>query len=58
VKEKEFLTKRDILEYLPISRSTLERTIMKEVPHIRIGKKILFRKSDIDAYLKKKTVNI
>ena len=53
--QEEFLTKRDLQNLLKISRATVDR-MMKDVPYIKLGKKVLFRKSDIEAYLKSKTV--
>ena len=55
--EDRLLTKNEVIEYLRISRGTLERKIMIEIPHIKLGKRVLFKKSVIDAYLEKKTVN-
>jgi len=57
MEEDRLLTKKEVLEYLRISRSTLDHSLMKEIPYIKLGKRVLFRKSDIDAYLEKKTVN-
>jgi len=57
MEEDRLLTKKEVLEYLRVSRATLDRSLMKEIPYIKLGKRVLFRKSDIDAYLEKKTVN-
>ena len=56
MEEDRLLTKKEVLEYLRVSRSTLDHRLMKEIPYIKLGKRVLFRKSDIEAYLKSKTV--
>ena len=55
VQEDELLTKEEAAKYLRVSRATLGR-IMKEITHIKIGRRVLFRKSDIEKYLQKKTI--
>jgi excisionase family DNA binding protein len=54
--QDEYLTKSELQKLLKISRGMVDK-LMKEIPYIKLGKKVLFRKSDIDAYLEKKTVN-
>jgi excisionase family DNA binding protein len=56
MEEDRLLTKKEAQEYLRISRTTLERKIMKEIPYIKLGKRVLFRKSDIEKYLETKKV--
>ena len=56
--EDRLFTKEDAAKYLHISRATLGR-LMKEIPYIKLaGKKgrVLFKKSDIDAWLESKKV--
>jgi len=54
VEEDRLLTKEEAAKYLHVSRSTINR-FMKEIPYIKLGKgrkgRVLFRKSDIDAFL-------
>jgi excisionase family DNA binding protein len=54
--EEKLLTKKEVQEYLRISQGTLEKKIMKEIPYIKLGRRVLFRKSDIEAYINKKTI--
>jgi excisionase family DNA binding protein len=54
--EDRLLTKKEVIEYLRISRATLDRSLMKEIPYIKLGKRVLFRKSDIEKYLETKLV--
>ena len=50
--EKDLLSQADLLEYLQIGRTTLFNLLKKnELPHIRLGRKLLFRKKDIDKFL-------
>ena len=54
----ELLTKKELQEYLKVSHGTIDR-LMKEIPYIKLaGKKgrVLFKKSDIDAWLESKKV--
>jgi len=53
----EFLTVRQLLDLLHISRATLyRRMIAGEIPTIRIGRRVLFRRIDIEAWLESKRV--
>ncbi len=54
--EDRLLTKRELQEYLRISRSTLEQRIMKEIPYIKLGRRVLFKMSDIEKYLESKKI--
>jgi len=55
--ETDLLSQADLLEYLHISRTTLFKLIKKnEIPHMKLGRKLLFRKKDIDAWLESKRV--
>lgn len=55
--EREYLTKEEASELLRISRPTLDRMIKrKEIPYIKLGRRVLFRKKDIDEFLESKLV--
>lgn len=48
----EILTKDQVCEYLKISRGTLTRLMNKHAfPYIKMERKVLFKKEDIDRYL-------
>jgi len=50
--EKDLLSQAELLEYLQIGRTTLFKLLKKnKLPHIRLGRKLLFRKKDIDKFL-------
>lgn len=53
--EDRLLTKEEVAEYLRISRATLGR-LMKKIPYIKLGRRVLFKKSDIDKFLESKKV--
>ena len=53
--EDRLLTIDEAAEYLRVSRSTLWR-LMKEIPYIKLGRRVLFKMSDIDKYLESKKV--
>jgi len=55
--DKDLLTRKETMEYLRISRGMLDRIMKRrDLPFIKLGKKVLFRKLDIDAFLESKTV--
>lgn len=48
----ELLTIAQVLERLHISRTTLYRTLKaKRIPHVKIGKRVLLRKSDVEKFI-------
>jgi excisionase family DNA binding protein len=56
--ERELLTRAELMEYLRISRGTLDKLMRRhEIPFIKLGKKVLFRKREIDAWLESKKVS-
>ena len=55
--EKDFFTKKELQEYLRISHGMVDKLMKRrEIPFLKIGKKVLFRKADIDAWLESKRV--
>jgi excisionase family DNA binding protein len=55
--ERELFTKAELMEYLRVSRGTIDKLIRRrEVPFIKLGKKVLFRKKEIDAWLETKRI--
>ncbi len=54
----ELLTKAEVVKLLRISPDTLERLMRKKppLPHIKLERRVLFRKQDIDRWLEKKLV--
>jgi len=45
-----YMDKREAAEYTSLSTRTLEGRL-DEIPHFRVGKKILFKKSEIDKWM-------
>jgi excisionase family DNA binding protein len=55
--EKAFLTKKELGEYLSISHGTVDKLMAtKQIPFIKVGKKVLFRKADVDRWVESKIV--
>ncbi|MDW7759444.1 MAG: helix-turn-helix domain-containing protein [Acidobacteriota bacterium] len=52
-----YFTKREIAEYLKISLATLERLMKEGLPHIKLSRRVLFRKADVDAWLESKIIS-
>jgi excisionase family DNA binding protein len=55
--EKAFLTKKDLETYLSISHGTVSKLMAtRQIPFIKVGKKVLFRKADVDRWIESKIV--
>ena len=55
--KEELLTRNEVMEYLKISHGTLHKLMkQKAIPYIKFEKKVLFRKSDVEKFLNRKTV--
>ena len=54
--ETEYLTKTEVLAYLKVSRTIVEKLMRQGLPHIKLDRRVLFRKKDIDAFLEKRLV--
>jgi excisionase family DNA binding protein len=55
--EDRLLTKKQVQEYLNISHGTLDKLMkQKAFPYIKLERKVLFRKKDIDEFLESKLV--
>ena len=51
-KEKPFLTLNQVSDYLGISRNTLyQLTSKSQIPHYKVGKKLMFKVSEIDDWV-------
>ncbi len=45
-----FMDLKEVTEYLPLSERTI-RDHLNEIPHFRYGKKIIFKKSELDRWM-------
>jgi len=52
----DYLTKKEFMAYLKISRTTVDRLMQQGLPYIKLERRVLFRRSEIDAFLESKTV--
>ncbi|MBE3126330.1 MAG: excisionase family DNA-binding protein [Acidobacteria bacterium] len=52
--ETPYLTKRELCEYLKVSRWVIERLMREGLPHFPLGRRVLFKREDVDSWLKKK----
>jgi excisionase family DNA binding protein len=53
-----FWTMQDVMEYLQVrSRTTMFKLLKDGFPHARVGKKLIFRKADVDAWIEARVVN-
>jgi excisionase family DNA binding protein len=57
MEKDDLMSKKDVMEYLKISHQTLFR-LMKSYafPYIKLERRVLFRRSEIDKFLESKTV--
>ena len=52
-----FLNKREVAEYLGISIYTVDVWVsQKRIPHIKLGRRVLFDSSDIDKWMEEQKV--
>jgi excisionase family DNA binding protein len=55
--DREFLTKAEMADRLRITLRTLTNMMNRhEIPYLKVGKRVLFRKSDIDKWLESKRI--
>lgn len=55
--DAEYLTKQEVAEYMRVSPATLDRLLRQGLPHIKLGRRVLFQKCHVDTWLKSKIVN-
>jgi excisionase family DNA binding protein len=52
MEQEVLMTKKEVQAYLRISHMTLQNLMKRHsLPYIKLEKRVLFRRSDIDAYL-------
>ena len=57
MKNEGYMSRKDVMAYLQISRMTLYRLMQQHAfPFIKLERKVLFRKSDIDRFMTSKLV--
>jgi len=49
----EYLTRQEAMTLLKISRSILDDLVRRGLPHIKLKRRVLFRRKDIDDFLRK-----
>jgi excisionase family DNA binding protein len=55
--EDTLLTRKEAMEYLRISHGTLHKLMIQHaLPYIKLERKVLFRKSEIDKFLESRSV--
>jgi len=52
----EYFSKKDLMAYLKISKGTIERLMKQGLPHVKLERRVLFRKADVDKWLESKIV--
>jgi len=57
VENEALMTKKDVMAYLRISHDTLHRLMKSGIfPYIKLDRRVLFRRSEIEAFLESKTM--
>jgi len=55
--QEQLLTRKNVMGYLRISHGTLAKLMKrKEIPYMKLDRKVLFKKADVDAWLETKQV--
>jgi excisionase family DNA binding protein len=52
----EYLSKKDLTAYLRISKGTIERMMKRGLPFVKLARRVLFLRSDIDAFMESKKI--
>ncbi len=50
VQSDRYMTLAQTLEYLPLSERNIRKRL-REIPHYRVGKRLLFKKSELDVWI-------
>ena len=57
--EEKLWTHEDVAEYLSSTPATIRvRCSRREIPHLKVGRSVRFRKADIDRWLEKQRVEV
>jgi excisionase family DNA binding protein len=57
MKNDDLFTREELVAYLKISRGTLSKLMKQNAfPYVKLERKLLFRKSDIDRWLESKMI--
>jgi excisionase family DNA binding protein len=56
MENEKIMTSKEVMAYLRISHQTLLNLRYCGLKYIKLGKKVLFRKSDIDQYMEDHTI--
>lgn len=51
---KEYSTKKEIAQFLKVSESTVDRWRKEGLPCIKVQRKVLFKKEEVEKWLKEK----
>ncbi len=54
--ETEYLTKKELEAYLKVSRTLIAKFMKEGLPHIKLDRRVLFRKRDVDRFMESKLV--
>jgi len=54
--ETPYLTKKELMAYLKVSRTIIEKLMRQGLPHIKLDRRVLFRREDVDKWLESKIV--
>jgi excisionase family DNA binding protein len=50
----EYLSKKEVQDYLRISKGSVEKLMRSGLPFIKLDRRVIFRKQDIDRWLERK----
>jgi len=52
----EYFSKKDLMAYLKISAATVGRLMQQGLPYIKLSRRVLFKREDVDAFLETKRI--
>lgn len=54
---QDYMTKKELQAYLRICPATVQKLMnQRAIPYVKLGKRVLFRKSDVDKFMESKLV--
>ena len=56
IMENEYLTKMELMARLKVSRTIIDKFMRQGLPYIKLERRVLFKREDVDAFLESKTI--
>ena len=51
--DQEYLTRQEVMALLKVSRSILDELVRQGLPRVKFGRRVVFRRKDLDDFIQK-----